>query len=240
MGEKDIAQAVDDCYDYGDECSAAVKKIGEAIGSADDEAGKIAQECGPDKPAWSCVSASLSFAKTLTVNIGSSIPQIVQDCSQAQAKRKTGQSVNSACGDDIVKAGNDIGQATTQIVKMSTQCWTDDKACHDGAQAMVAAIGSAERDIAQAVQDCGGQSAACTAAVQKIGDAIASADDEAAKISDECGFDKPAWSCVSASLSFAGTLASNVAGAIPQVIHDCSHGQSAKTEVEQWRQFTLV
>merc|ERR1711881_393953 len=100
----------------------------------------------------------------------------------------------------------------------------------------VAAIGSAEKDIAQSVQDCGGQSAVCTAAIQKIGDAIASADDEAAKISDECGFDKPAWSCVSASLSFATTLASNVAGAIPQVIQDCSHFESAKTE--QWREFS--
>jgi len=214
---QDIAQAVSDCSGYGDVCTAAVQKIGDAIGSADDEAAKIAQECGPDKSAWSCVSASLSFAKTLTVNIASAIPQVVQDCS--------GQISNSACGDDIVQAGNDIGQASAQIVKMSTQCWTDPKACHEGAQTMVQAIGSAEKDIAQAVSDCGGQSAVCTAAIQKIGDAIASADDEAAKISDECGFDKPAWSCVSASLSFAGTLASNVAGAIPQVIHDCSQGQ---------------
>lgn len=103
---------------------------------------------------------------------------------------------------------------------------------------MVHSIGLAEKDIAQAVDDCGGQSDQCTAAVQKIGDAIASAAGEAGKIAEECGTDKSTWSCVSAVLGFAGSLAANVATAIPQVVHDCSHGQSAKTE--QWRGFTLV
>merc|ERR1712232_576453 len=134
--------------------------------------------------------------------------------------------------------GYDIGQASAQIVKMSTTCWTDRTACSESAQTMVQAIGSAEKDIAQAVQDCGGQSAVCTAAIQKIGDAIKSADAQAGQIAEECPPDKPAWSCVSASLSFAKTLTFNIGSAIPQVVQDCRHGQSPDTERRTG--FTLV
>jgi len=139
-------------------------------------------------------------------------------------------SASAYCDDDVSAAGYDVGDAVTNLVKMSTMCWTDKDACVDGAQSMVDAIGAATDDIAQAVDDCGDQSDECTEAVQQIGDAIDSASDEAGNIADKCGYDQPAWSCVSASLSFSKTISANIASAIPGIVQSCQSYSGEKTK----------
>merc|ERR1711939_910020 len=55
------------------------------------EAGNIADKCGYDQPAWSCVSASLSFSKTISANIASAIPGIVQSCQSYSGEKVKGK-----------------------------------------------------------------------------------------------------------------------------------------------------
>eukprot|EP00929_Paragymnodinium_shiwhaense_P027865 TRINITY_DN1625_c0_g2_i3.p1 TRINITY_DN1625_c0_g2~~TRINITY_DN1625_c0_g2_i3.p1 ORF type:complete len:324 (-),score=92.03 TRINITY_DN1625_c0_g2_i3:259-1170(-) len=214
--EKSIAQSVQDCGGQSAECTAAVQKIGDAIGKCGPEASKVAEACAPGKSAFLCVADSILLSGEVA-GVAADIASAVQACKKAFLVEVEAGS----CAADIAESAKNVAAASADIVKMAGECkGLDRSACGADIQAMLSDFDAAEKSIAQAVQDCDGQSAQCTAAVQKIGDAIGTCGPEAAKVAEDCAPGKPAFLCVADSILLSGDVA-GLAASIAEAVKEC-------------------
>eukprot|EP00929_Paragymnodinium_shiwhaense_P027862 TRINITY_DN1625_c0_g1_i1.p2 TRINITY_DN1625_c0_g1~~TRINITY_DN1625_c0_g1_i1.p2 ORF type:complete len:324 (-),score=98.75 TRINITY_DN1625_c0_g1_i1:316-1227(-) len=223
--EKSIAQSVQDCGGQGAECTAAVQKIGDAIGQCGPKASDTASACVPGKPAFLCVADSIMLSGEVA-SVAAGIASAVTACKKTFLLEHTAAS----CAVDIAESAKNVAAASADIVKMAGECKGSDRtACSTDVQAMLQDFDAAEKSIAQAVEDCDGQGAECTAAVQKIGDAIGKCGPEAAKVAENCGPGKPAFMCVADSILLSGEaagLAASIAGAVQACKKDFMEGLS--------------
>lgn len=84
--EQAIAQAAEDCGGQSAQCTAAVQKIGDAIGSCGPEAAKVAQACAPGQSAFVCIADSIMLAGDVAA-VAAAIAQCAHDCKSVLLKQ---------------------------------------------------------------------------------------------------------------------------------------------------------